>query len=85
VAWLLLRGELRTVSEDQRERDDEHEDLDPDVAGWLGRNLDDSWVMVAPGIYRLREDMPGQSAGQLDEALRLELPGDAPVEPDRNP
>lgn len=52
---------MRTVSEDQRERDDEH-DLLNDVAGWFSRNLDDAWVMVSPGIYRLREDMPEREA-----------------------
>jgi hypothetical protein len=72
---------LRTVSEDQRERHDD-EDFANDAAGWFGRNLDDAWVMVSPGIYRLREDMPRRGPGPPGDPLRRELPTGAPVERD---
>lgn len=72
------------MPEDRRESEDEH---DHDQVGRLGRDLDDTWVMVAPGIYRLREDMPPQTrepldAPSLDEALRGELRDRAPAERD---
>lgn len=73
------------MSEDRREREDEHDD-GTDRAGWLGRNLDDSWVMVSPGIYRLREDVAGSGppleSPSVDDTLLGELPTKVPAERD---
>jgi hypothetical protein len=82
--FLRLRGERALVPEDRRESEDELDHETADRVGRLGRDLDDTWVMVSPGIYRLREDMPQipepVEAPSLDDVLRDGLPNGVPAE-----
>jgi hypothetical protein len=84
----MQRGKGERMSEEPPERQADAGDPAADArSGWFERHLGDEWELVAPGIYRRREEgvplaPPPVEEKRLDESLIDALPGARPPEED---